>query len=434
MALRNWLLQSICLTLGILLISDSLVGDDWPQWRGPQRDGVWRETGIIDKFASEQIPLAWKVKVGPGYSGPTVADGRVFLTDRLVEPEQVERIHCFDEKTGVPVWQVSYSAEYSIGYKAGPRAAVTVHQGRALALGAMGHLHCLDAATGTIHWVKDLNQDYQIVMPIWGIAAAPLVVGDTVILHIGGKDACIVALDLESGEQRWTALNDRASYSSPVMVQQAGTPVVICWTGDSVSGLAPDTGKVHWRHPFPPSRMPIGIATPVVHGPDVFLTSFYDGSMMLRLDQKKLAVNQLWRKVGGDERNTIGLHSIISTPIRLEGHLYGVDSYGELRCLDAATGARIWEDQTATPKARWSTIHFVQNKDRVWMFNERGELIIARLSPQGFEEISRAKLIEPTLDQLNRRNGVCWAHPAFANRHVLIRNDNELVSASLAKK
>ena len=300
--------------------------------------------------------------------------------------------------------------------------------------GAMGHLHCLDAATGTIHWVKDLNQDYQIVMPIWGIAAAPLVVGDTVILHIGGKDACIVALDLESGEQRWTALNDRASYSSPVMVQQAGKPVVICWTGDSVSGLAPDTGKVHWRHPFPPSRMPIGIATPVVHGPDVFLTSFYDGSMMLRLDQKKLAVSQLWRKVGGDERNTIGLHSIISTPIRLEGHLYGVDSYGELRCLDAATGARIWEDQTATPKARWSTIHFVQNKDRVWMFNERGELIIARLSPQGFEEISRAKLIEPTLDQLNRRNGVCWAHPAFANRHVLIRNDNELVSASLAKK
>lgn len=418
--------------LGLFFTSIPLSGDDWPQWRGPQRDGVWRESGIIEQFAGKQIRHAWRVEVGAGYSGPTVADGRVFLTDRVVEPEQVERIHCFDEKTGKSLWQVRYKAEYTIGYKAGPRAAVTVHSTRALALGAMGHLHCLDVASGKVHWAKDLNQEYKIQMPIWGIAAAPLVVGNTVIIQVGGKDACMVGLDLETGNERWTSLKDRASYSSPVVVEQAGKEIVICWTGDSVSGLAPESGQVYWRHPFPPSRMPIGIATPVVHGSDVFLTSFYDGSLMLRLEKDSLAVNPLWRLVGADERNTIGLHSIISTPIRLDGHLYGVDSYGELRCIDAKTGQRIWEDQTATPKARWSTIHFVQNRDKVWMFNERGELIISRLSPQGFDEISRAQLIQPTLDQLNRRNGVCWAHPAFANRHVLIRNDNELVSASLA--
>ena len=117
----------------------------------------------------------------------------------------------------------------------------------------------------------------------------------------------------------------------------------------------------------------------------------------------------------------------------MEDYIYGVDSYGELRCLKASNGDRVWEDQTATPRARWSTIHFVKNGDDIWMLNERGELIIGRLSPEGFKEIDRAKLIEPTTAQLRQRQGVCWSHPAFANRHVFARNDREMVCASLEK-
>jgi outer membrane protein assembly factor BamB len=117
----------------------------------------------------------------------------------------------------------------------------------------------------------------------------------------------------------------------------------------------------------------------------------------------------------------------------MDGHVFGVDSYGELRCLRADTGERVWENQTATPRARWSNIHMVRQENRIWMFNERGELIIAKLSPAGFEEISRAKFIEPTTDQLDQRGGVCWSHPAFANKHVFARNDKQLVCASLAK-
>ena len=115
-------------------------------------------------------------------------------------------------------------------------------------------------------------------------------------------------------------------------------------------------------------------------------------------------------------------------------HVYGVDSYGELRCLDLKTGDRVWEDQTATPRARWSTIHFVKNGENIWMFNERGELVIGRLSPKGLTEISRAKLIYPTEDQLRQRGGVCWSHPAYANKHVFARSDKYLVCASLAAK
>jgi outer membrane protein assembly factor BamB len=200
-----------------------------------------------------------------------------------------------------------------------------------------------------------------------------------------------------------------------------------------VAGLDAATGKVYWREPMTPTRMPIGIATPIVHANHVFVTSFYDGSMMLKLDPATMKAEQVWRKIGRDERNTIGLHSIISTPIWLENHIYGVDSYGEFRCLEAATGNRIWEDTTATPRARWSTIHFVENGEHVWMLNERGELIIGKLSPSGYVEISRSKLLDPTLEQLRQRNGVCWSHPAFANGYVFARNDNELVCAKVTE-
>jgi outer membrane protein assembly factor BamB len=252
------------------------------------------------------------------------------------------------------------------------------------------------------------------------------------ILHIGGQGACIVALNKDTGDEAWRALNDRAQYSAPIVVQQGGQPVILCWTGDSVAGLTAANGKVLWRHVWTPRKMPIGVATPVVENDRVFFTSFYDGSLMLGLSADKPEFKKLWQAVGRDEEHTEALHSIISTPVFENGYVYGVDSYGELRCLDAADGSRVWEDKSAVPSARWSTIHFVKNADRYFLFNERGELIIARLSTKGYQEISRAKLLEPTLEQLRRRDGVCWSHPAFANRHIFARNDKELVCASLA--
>ena len=421
--------------LGLFVTAVALVahGEDWPQWRGTNRDGNWRETGLLEKFPSSELKPKWRVEIGAGYCGPTVAQGRVYVMDRVTKPESQERVHCFDEQTGKQLWLHTYACDYGgVQYEAGPRASVTVDNGRAYALGSTGLLHVFDAASGKISWQKDLDEQYKIEMPIWGIAASPLIFENLVILHIGGEKACVVALNKETGEEAWRALSDRAQYSAPILVQQAGQPVVICWTGDSVAGLAAKTGKVLWRHPWKPRNMPIGVATPVVEGDRVFCTSFYDGSLLLKLRQDEPAVEVLWHKIGRDEKNTDALHSIISTPVFDGGYIYGVDSYGELRCLDALTGERVWEDRTAVPTARWSTIHFVKNGDRYWLFNERGELIIAKLSPQGYHEISRAKLLEPTLDQLRQRGGVCWSHPAFANKHVFARNDQELVCASLA--
>lgn len=427
---------SLC--VGLFLAGSALSSwgraDDWPRWRGPTGDGRWHEQGLVERFAAPELKPVWRVPLGAGYSGPTVAAGRVYVMDRQTTPRQIERVLCFDEKSGASLWTQAYDCAYvKIGYTAGPRASVTIDRGRAFSLGAMGHAFAFDAADGRILWQRDLNRELQIDMPIWGIAASPLVVEDVVILHIGGTPgACVVALDSQTGKERWRAGDDRAQYATPVVVQQGGQPVVVVWTGDAVVGLDPATGKVFWRDPWKPRNMPIGVATPVVAGDRLFCTSFYDGSLLLRLNPNQPAIERLWHRVGPSERDTDALQSIISTPVIIGAHVYGVDSYGELRCLALDTGDRVWENLTATPKSRWSTIHFVQNGDRTWMFNERGELIIGKLTPQGFDEISRAKLLAPTLDQLNQRNGVCWSHPAFANRHVVARNDKELVRANLA--
>ncbi len=426
---------SLALTVIGLMFTTYARGDDWPKWRGPTGDGVWREKGIIDKFEKPQMDYVWRTPIGSGYSGPTVAKGRVYITDRVRKPKQVERVHCLEEKTGKRIWTHVYDCDYrDVGYDAGPRASVLINNGRAYSLGTMGDLFCFDAIGGNVMWHKNLAKEYNIRMPIWGIAASPVIAGNLIIVQIGGEpDACLVAFDKITGEERWRALSDNASYVAPKLIYQAGKSVLVVKTGERIVGLNPQTGEVHWKLPHPPKQMIIGIADPVIQGDKMFFTTFFDGSLMIQIDQKETAAYKVWQRAGPSEKDTLALHSIISTPYFKGEYIYGCGSYGELRCLNAATGERVWESQEVVPKARWATFHFIEHEDDVWLFNEKGELIISKLSPEGYTEISRTKLIEPTLDQLNRRGGVTWSHPAFANKHVFARNDKEIVCASLAK-
>jgi outer membrane protein assembly factor BamB len=338
--------------------------------------------------------------------------------------------------TGEQVWSYAYDCEYrGVGYQAGPRASVIIKDGKAYSLGTMGHLICFDAGTGNIIWQKDLDAEYDIRMPIWGIAAAPLINRDKIILQIGGENnAGVIALSKDNGKELWRNLPDDAGYSAPVLVKQGNQPVVIFWTGQNLLGLDPNNGQLFWSFEFQ-QKMIIGISTPVIYEDHVFISSFFNGSMLVKLDPNKPEASMVWKRSGKNERNTDALHCCISTPVLKDNHIFGVDSYGELRCLDLLTGDRVWEDLTAVKKARWANIHFVQNGGLSYMFNEQGELIIAKLTSLGYEEISRSKLIEPTTEQLNRSGvGVTWAHPAFAYKHVFIRNDQELVCADLSEQ
>ena len=420
--------------LFVALLVPAASSDDWPQWRGPTRDGIWLETGLRDSFAGGPPNRVWRTEISNGYSGPTVADGRVYVTDRVTEPAEVERILCFEESTGEPIWEHAYPCSYKgVSYPDGPRASVTISDGRAYSLGTFGHLRCLNAETGAVIWKKDPGVDYDIGMPIWGITSSPLIEGDLVIVQLGGQpDACIVGLDAQSGEERWRALSDDASYSAPIIIERDGNRVLICWTGEHVAGLNPENGAVHWKHELPPAKMVINVPTPVIDGNRMFLSGFYDGSYLFNLAEDGLSAELVWARRGRSELKTDALHAMISNPLIQGEYIYGFDSYGEFRCLDMKTGDRVWEDLTIVPKDRWATVHTVRNGDRYWMFNDQGELIIATLSPDGVHEISRAKVIEPTPGQLNRGSGVSWSHPAYANRRAYIRSDTELICIDLS--
>jgi outer membrane protein assembly factor BamB len=417
----------------LVFISTNCYSQDWPDWRGKNRDGTWSEKGLVEKFDSDELTPKWSVSIGSGYSGPTVSNGKVYVTDLNKRPSQTEGVLCFDEITGTKLWEFRYPCEYTgVGYPAGPRASVVLVDGKAYSLGTMGNLFCFDAAKGNVIWQKDLNKEYEIRMPTWGISATPLVSDDKIILQISGSNnACVIALNKDTGEEIWRNLEDIAAYSAPIIIEKNGVQVVVVWTENSVSGLNSVTGEIYWRIPWDVGSG-MSIATPVLYEDHLFLSCFYSGSLLLKLNKNYTSAEKVWQRSGESERNTDALHCVMNTPVIIDGFIYGVDSYGELRCLEFATGDRVWEDLSAVKKDRWANIHFVQNESKTWMFNEHGELIISELSPKGFNENSRTKIIETTKEQLPR--GVTWSHPAFANRHIFVRNDNRLVCIDLTKK
>ncbi|MCB1202968.1 MAG: PQQ-like beta-propeller repeat protein [Verrucomicrobiae bacterium] len=423
--------------------SMTLQGADWPEFRGPDRRGVWQGENLVENFEGlpDPLPRVWTAPVGAGYSGPTVAGDGVFLMDRGLPggAGEVERVVCIDRETGKEKWVHSYPCVYrGIDYGYGPRTSVTVHDGTAYALGMMGHLHAIDAASGRVLWTRTLAEDYRIDMPIWGLTSSPLVEGDILVVQVSAPadGACFVGFDAKIGEERWRALADKGSYVSPAVIGQANRRVLVAWSGQRIAGLDPATGKPLWEVPTPPNKMPINVPGPALDetGTRMFLGVFYDGSRLIELGRADATARELWHRQGINERNTDALHCMISPPYIRDGHVYGIDSYGQLRCLDLATGDRIWENLEAIPQGRWGTGFMVPEGGRTWIVTERGEIVIARLTPEGYHEIDRARLIEPTTPLKQRPEGtVLWSYPAFAGSRVYVRNDRELVCVDLGK-
>lgn len=426
----SWCSRLACCVMAACLTGQFAVADDWPQWGGPERDCVWHEDGIIDRFATDGLlPRVWSVEIGEGYAGPAVANGRVFLTDRI-QSEGVERILCFDAESGKPVWKHSYEARYTINYPAGPRVTPLVHDGRVYTIGAVGHMFCLAETTGEVLWKKEFQSDFGTELPQWGMAAAPLVDGDKLITLVGGANgALVVALDRTTGDEIWRALNDPGiGYCPPVIYEFGGRRQLIIWHPAAVSALDPETGKVLWEVPW---NINYGLTVPMPRKVDdrLFLTSFYNGPLMLKVNADSAEI--LWKGKSDSETQTDGLHSIMPTPVVNQQNIFGICSYGQLRCLKTATGERVWETLDATGSGRWWNAFLIPNGDRYFLHNEQGDLIIANLSEKGgYQELSRAKLVEPT--RLVQRRMTIWSHPAFAMRSVFARNDKELVRVNLA--
>ncbi len=428
--------------------------DDWPQWRGPQRDGVWREEGILDRFPAEGLPVLWRAAVGAGFSGPVVSGGRVFVTDRVLDegaPADVktqwnyrdrtsgqERVLCLDAGTGKVLWTHAYPCAYHISYGSGPRATPTVHGDRIYALGAMGDLLCLESETGRAVWRKNYPRDYGAAVPLYGFSSAPLVDGDRLIVMVGGAGQTAVALDRQTGKELWKAIDStEPGYGSPAICTLAGRRQLLTWHSEGLAGLDPETGKAFWTVPHH-AHTGMSISSPAVSGDRVAVSSQYEGAMMVELKGDAPAV--LWKaSTGGAPERTwkkSGLNTTLSTVLLLDGHVYGASLYGEFCCLDGGTGDRVWTTLEPTsggtvPKDRWSSVFMVTHRDRVFIFNEKGDLILARLTPKGYEELGRTRILDPDMPSSGGGRKVVWAHPAFALRRIYARSNRELVCRPL---
>ncbi|MFN5585682.1 MAG: PQQ-binding-like beta-propeller repeat protein [Planctomyces sp.] len=205
--LRGIFASSLWCLLVFVAVQGTVNADDWPQWGGPQRDCVWRETGIVEKFPTDGLlERKWSFPISEGYSGPAVSDGRVYVTDRLAD-EGLERVWCVDAETGRELWKYQHPVRYTVSYPAGPRTTPVIHDGLCYTIGAEGHMFCFDAETGAVKWSKEFQKDFGTKLPTWGMAASPLVDGDQLITLVGGEQgALIVSFDRRTGRVLWRAL------------------------------------------------------------------------------------------------------------------------------------------------------------------------------------------------------------------------------------
>jgi outer membrane protein assembly factor BamB len=418
------------------------MAEDWPQWLGPKRDSVWREQGIVEQFPAAGLVVKWRKSVSWGYAGPSVAEGKVYVMDyvrrsgevtnnagRRDKLEGVERVLCFQASDGKALWQREYERPYNLSYPRGPRCTPTVESGKVYALGAEGDLLCLDAEDGEVLWSKELTKEYETKTPMWGFAAHPLVHGDLLFCLVGGEGSVAVAFNKDSGREVWRALSAaEPGYCPPTLVDYGGAKQLLIWHPESLNSLDPQTGKLYWSVPLKPD-FGMSIAPPRQSGPHLFASAIRATAALLKLDDSQPAAQVVWR---GNTRNA--LYTPTATPF-LDGEvIYGCNSgTGTLIAARLANGERLWETAepvAGTPGARNGTVFLVKHRDRFFLFSETGDLILARLTPERYEEISRFRVLEPTNYTGNRK--VVWSHPAFAGRCVFARNDEQLVCVNLA--
>lgn len=413
-------LFKILLTL-IFFSFASLVEADWPKFRGPSGEGIWDCPDLPLKL--EQPEKIWKKEIGGGYSGVTIVGDKVFTMDRPSKKNK-ERVLCYSAKNGNLIWAHEYDANYSgLSYDSGPRASVTIKDGKVFSFGAVGHMHCLNEKDGKVIWKHDSRESFGAKRPIWGFASSPAIWKDLIIYQIGGSSGGYVALNPNTGERVWSSSKDPSGYAMPVFVNHTGKDLMLAWTPENIKGILPRTGEELWSIPYK-VKYGVSIALPIFHENIVLVCGYWHGSKAIQLGDDMKSAKLLWE----DEENIRGL---MAQPLQKDGLAYLIDRTNGLCCFEIKTGKRLWDDSekhTITPSGRnpQATLVWAQDgkfENRALIFNANGELLSVTLNREGFEIHSRAQI-----------TGKTWAHPAYSDEHIYARTDNEIVCWKLINK
>ena len=393
---------------------------EWPQWRGPNRDGVSDEVGLLKEWPANGPKVLWKIPLGEGFSGISVSQGRVYT---MFSKGNDEFIVCLDATDGREIWRFRSDKNYHEGQGGnGPRATPTIDGDLLFTISAHGKLYALDAASGQEIWSHDLQRKFGSKMPRWGFSTSPLVDGELLLVEVGGKgEKSIVAFNKNSGDVIWSSHKDKLGYSSPIAITVKGVRQIICFTGTQLVSLSPTDGTIYWQYPWK-TGYDVNAATPVFIPPDkVFISSGYDkGAAVLQMrvfvspDDDRAATEQI-----SENRGIVRIKEIwknrkmknqFASSVLYENYLYGFDN-SILKCIEADTG-----------KEQWKTRGFgkgtlILADGHLIILSDRGKLGLAEATPAGYIEKSNAKVL----------SGLCWTVPTLANGKLYVRNEEEMI-------
>lgn len=390
-----------CLAALSLAQAASAAGVDWYRWRGPDLNGISKETGWTVTWPAEGPKRLWKGSVGIGFSSITVANGRAYTIGNTNDKETV---FCFDAGTGATVWKHTYDCELDPRYyDGGPSTTPTIDGTKVYTLSRKGHLFCFDAATGKIAWQKNVNDELALTVfkentPEWGYSGSPLVIGDRLILNVGTAGA---AFDKSSGKLLWSTGKLLSGYSTHVPFNVGAEQYLAVFGAKGAHAVKLTDGDLLWSYSFETSY-DVNAADPIISGNKVFISSGYNrGSALFEFSGGK--TTKLW------ESKVMRNH--FNSCVLIDGHLYGMDGdHGRkdstLKCIDFATGTEKWQEKSVRPGGLMAA------DSKLIIMSESGELVVAEASPAGFKQLARAQIL----------GGKCWTVPTLSQGRIYARN------------
>ncbi|MFQ5633483.1 MAG: PQQ-binding-like beta-propeller repeat protein [bacterium] len=389
---------------------NSAILDDWPQWRGPNRDGVSAETGILKKWPVAGPKVMWRVASGDGYSSMSVADGKLYTA---WGDGNWSYLYCFDAATGKQLWRHKLGTNPHIDQGRGPRATPTIDENVVFMIAGYANLHAVNAATGDLVWQHDLVKEYGCRVPTWGYSSSPMIDGNKLIVQVGGKrDHAFMAFDKKTGTVLWYSQTDEPGYSSPVAVTIKGTRQVIFFSASGLHALSPQNGKLYWKYRWT-TTYDVNAANPIFIAPDkIYISSGYGtGAAVLRITGRgsRFEVETVWR--------SRVMKNHFNSAILAGDHIYGFDN-GTLKCIEATTGREVWKKRGFQKgQLIFADGHFI-------VLGERGQLALVEATPDQYREKAQIQMLR----------GRCWTTPVLANGRLYLRNQREMLCLDFSEK
>ena len=377
---------------------------DWHQWRGPNRDGISSESGLLKRWSGDGPKELWRIPLGEGFSGVSISEGRAFTM--FVKGED-EIVVCIDAASGKEIWR--YFDDYRFENRQGgdgPRCTPTVDGDRVYVVSAYGRLVALDAVNGKELWSHDFTKAFSSNVPRHGFSTSPIIEEELLLIETGGETGkALVACDKRSGKVVWSSEDDAIGYSSPITATILGTRQSVFFTGRGLVSVSPKDGEVYWRYDWP-TRFNVNAATPIFIPPDkIFISSGYDmGAAVVQIKKTdgQLTAAEVW--------TSREMKNHFSSSILHDGYLYGFDN-AFLKCIDAETGEEQWV------KRGFGKGSLIYADGNLIILGEGGNLALAKATHTQYEEIARTQIF----------NGRCWTMPTLSGGKLYLRNVEELI-------